>query len=223
MRRALLSAVAAIAVPAGWMVASSAILCAGLGKTDQFVWPYTQWLDAAPWWRTNWWLALMVGISAAVPTAAAALIGYGITRNLRRTRRLTPQSGGGTRQTERGPTDNHGHATWATPGQVARRFPGPGCLIGSMDRSPNARLIFDDTNAGPGHSLIFAGPGSHKTTSSITRLWHWQGPRVVFDPSCEIAPIMNLHVTRVSQLRLQGILRLRAYIEKKWPSRKGIY
>jgi RNA polymerase sigma factor for flagellar operon FliA len=39
----------------------------------------------------------------------------------------------------------------------------------------------------------------------------------------EIAPIMNLHVTRVSQLRLQGILRLRAYIEKKWPSRKGIY
>ena len=39
----------------------------------------------------------------------------------------------------------------------------------------------------------------------------------------EIAPIMNLHVTRVSQLRLQGILRLRAYIDKKWPSRKGIY
>jgi RNA polymerase sigma factor for flagellar operon FliA len=39
----------------------------------------------------------------------------------------------------------------------------------------------------------------------------------------EIAPIMNLHVTRVSQLRLQGILRLRAYVEKKWPSRKGIY
>jgi len=39
----------------------------------------------------------------------------------------------------------------------------------------------------------------------------------------EIAPIMSLHVTRVSQLRLQGILRLRAYIEKKWPSRKGIY
>lgn len=39
----------------------------------------------------------------------------------------------------------------------------------------------------------------------------------------EIAPILNLHITRVSQLKAQAILRLRAYIEKRWPRRRGIY
>ena len=39
----------------------------------------------------------------------------------------------------------------------------------------------------------------------------------------EIASVMDLHITRISQLRAQGILRLRAYIERKWPSKKGIY
>ena len=37
----------------------------------------------------------------------------------------------------------------------------------------------------------------------------------------EIASIMGLHVTRISQLRAQGILRLRAFMEHKWPSGKG--
>jgi RNA polymerase sigma factor for flagellar operon FliA len=39
----------------------------------------------------------------------------------------------------------------------------------------------------------------------------------------EIAEAMSLHVTRISQLRAQGILRLRAYMEHKWPSKRGIY
>ena len=33
----------------------------------------------------------------------------------------------------------------------------------------------------------------------------------------EIAGIMDLHITRISQLRAQGILRLRAYMQHKWP------
>jgi RNA polymerase sigma factor FliA len=37
----------------------------------------------------------------------------------------------------------------------------------------------------------------------------------------EIAPIMDLHITRVSQLKAQGILRLRAYVAAKWPAGKG--
>lgn len=37
----------------------------------------------------------------------------------------------------------------------------------------------------------------------------------------EIAKIVNLHESRVSQLKSQGILRLRAYIEKRWPLKKG--
>ncbi|MBV8832923.1 MAG: FliA/WhiG family RNA polymerase sigma factor [Acidobacteriaceae bacterium] len=39
----------------------------------------------------------------------------------------------------------------------------------------------------------------------------------------EIASIMGLHITRISQLRAQGILRLRGFIDHKWPSSKGIY
>jgi RNA polymerase sigma factor FliA len=34
----------------------------------------------------------------------------------------------------------------------------------------------------------------------------------------EIASIMDLHITRISQLRAQGMLRLRAYMERKWPA-----
>ena len=39
----------------------------------------------------------------------------------------------------------------------------------------------------------------------------------------EIASVMGLHITRISQLRSQGILRLRGYIDHKWPSERGIY
>lgn len=39
----------------------------------------------------------------------------------------------------------------------------------------------------------------------------------------EIASIMDLHVTRISQLRAQAMLRLRAYMDRKWPSERGIY
>jgi RNA polymerase sigma factor for flagellar operon FliA len=39
----------------------------------------------------------------------------------------------------------------------------------------------------------------------------------------EIASIMELHITRISQLRAQGILRLRSYLERRWPSGKGGY
>jgi len=39
----------------------------------------------------------------------------------------------------------------------------------------------------------------------------------------EIAPILNLHITRVSQLKAQAILRLRNYLERHWPTSKGTY
>jgi RNA polymerase sigma factor for flagellar operon FliA len=38
----------------------------------------------------------------------------------------------------------------------------------------------------------------------------------------EIAKIVGLHESRVSQLKTQAILRLRATLSKKWPIRKGI-
>ncbi len=37
----------------------------------------------------------------------------------------------------------------------------------------------------------------------------------------EISKIVHLHESRVSQLKSQAILRLRAYMEKRWPTEKG--
>ncbi|MGA2435704.1 MAG: FliA/WhiG family RNA polymerase sigma factor [Bryobacteraceae bacterium] len=39
----------------------------------------------------------------------------------------------------------------------------------------------------------------------------------------EIAKIIGLHESRVSQLKTQAVLRLRAYIEKRWPNRGGMH
>jgi RNA polymerase sigma factor FliA len=39
----------------------------------------------------------------------------------------------------------------------------------------------------------------------------------------EIASVMKLHTTRISQLRAQAILRLRALMEDKWPTPRGLY
>ena len=37
----------------------------------------------------------------------------------------------------------------------------------------------------------------------------------------EIAKVVNLHESRVSQLKSQAILRLRSFIEKRWPMERG--
>ena len=37
----------------------------------------------------------------------------------------------------------------------------------------------------------------------------------------EIADLMDLHLTRISQLKAQGVLRLRAYLERYWPMNCG--
>jgi RNA polymerase sigma factor for flagellar operon FliA len=37
----------------------------------------------------------------------------------------------------------------------------------------------------------------------------------------EIARIVHLHESRVSQLKSQAILRLRSWVEKRWPTKKG--
>lgn len=39
----------------------------------------------------------------------------------------------------------------------------------------------------------------------------------------EVASIMGLHLTRVAQLRVQAILRLRSLLEREWPSERGVY
>lgn len=38
----------------------------------------------------------------------------------------------------------------------------------------------------------------------------------------EISKVVNLHESRVSQLKSQAILRLRSYLEKRWPMERGL-
>jgi RNA polymerase sigma factor for flagellar operon FliA len=38
----------------------------------------------------------------------------------------------------------------------------------------------------------------------------------------EIAKVVDLHESRVSQLKSQAILRLRSYVEKRWPAERGL-
>lgn len=38
----------------------------------------------------------------------------------------------------------------------------------------------------------------------------------------EIARVVNLHESRISQLKSQAILRLRSYLQKRWPGRGGV-
>jgi RNA polymerase sigma factor for flagellar operon FliA len=37
----------------------------------------------------------------------------------------------------------------------------------------------------------------------------------------EIAKIVKLHESRVSQLKTQAIIRLRAFLRKRWPTERG--
>ena len=38
----------------------------------------------------------------------------------------------------------------------------------------------------------------------------------------EIGEVVHLHPSRISQLKSQAILRLRAYMAKRWPTERGI-
>lgn len=39
----------------------------------------------------------------------------------------------------------------------------------------------------------------------------------------EIASILGIHITRVSQLKSQAVLRLRCYVQRHWPTSNGVY
>ena len=181
-----------IALAALWLVSASAVWSKGTGTPFSLF----AWSDATAWWGANWWVNLWLCLAAVVPTIYLPMLLIGLFLMLPsrwRGRRRLVRRPSGVRAIERGVTDNLGHAAWATRKQLDSRFAGPGCLIGAADRG--GRLWYDDVTTGPTHSMIFAGPGSHKTTAAVTRIWQWHGPRVVFDPSCEIGPIMTPALT----------------------------
>ena len=78
MRRNLLATVAGglatIAILYAWVATASAIYCAGIGRAELFVAPFTQWIQVLPYWSTNWWVMFWVVIAAIGATGLIGLI-----------------------------------------------------------------------------------------------------------------------------------------------------
>lgn len=190
VRRALLGLSAVLVVLFVWEIAASYLFIAlgrytapHFGADLDYPWlAYITYLTGHP----TVWTKTLLGGAGILPALALVALGVLMWRRCgsRPGQRNTPLT------QQRGVTDNHGHSAWATPEQLSARFSGPGCLIGAADRNVRSPLLFAPMT-GPTHSLIFAGPDGHKSTAAITRLWHHDGPRLVFDPSCEIGPIMT--------------------------------
>jgi RNA polymerase sigma factor FliA len=106
--------------------------------------------------------------------------------------------------------------------------------IGSLDATPNEGdsrslmyYVADSEEHSPARQLeraelqklIEAGLNKMpKTERLVLDLYYRQGQNIR-----EIAPILDLHITRISQIKAQAVLRLRNYIEKRWPTPRGVY
>jgi len=109
-----------------------------------------------------------------------------------------------------------------------------GITIGSLDapaRGSGTRTLInyvaDREDNTPGHlleraeleKLIEEGINRMPRAERIVLdLYYRQGQNIR-----EIAPVLDLHITRISQLKAQAILRLREYIERRWPASGGAY
>ncbi len=114
-------------------------------------------------------------------------------------------------------SDSFGNADWLPIDKLKALFPGPtedygGIVVGEayrVDKSPAARirfesdkpetwgqggkapLLIDPCKSGSTHGAVFAGSGGYKTTAVvIPTLLHWTGSAVVFDPACQIGPMI---------------------------------
>lgn len=71
---------ALLVLPMAWLFAASACYCLAIGHWEMFVWPFGQWIQAAPWWRLNDWMTIYVVGSAVPPTLFSLLLAYGAIR-----------------------------------------------------------------------------------------------------------------------------------------------
>jgi RNA polymerase sigma factor FliA len=75
-----------------------------------------------------------------------------------------------------------------------------------LERSELQKLIQEGLEKLPGPERI------------VLDLYYRQGQNIR-----EIAPILDVHITRISQIKAQAIIRLRNYIERRWPTLRGVY
>lgn len=218
-RRSKLLCGSAAAAAACWLPAASGLLWAMLPEAWHIRYSPVLWLDALPLRSRAWQLYAGVHASGALASVPLVVIaGAAIHRALKP--RLGPSlklDGREPLPVIRGGSDNHGHADWMTmrdARQLLRPSSGgePYLVIGEgyrvdLDRTAGipfnprqratwgeggtAPLLCDPCMDGPTHSIIFAGSGGLKTSTSITRLLHWSGSAIVLDPSREIGPMVR--------------------------------
>jgi len=216
VRTFLPGCVVLLSLVCGWLAAASAIYCNLSGRGSLFVFPFTQWVQAAPYWRINVWMTVYVIASAVGATAPVVVVGLIWLARRRRAKYLMPPPGGGLRPIEPGVSDNHGHSQWRSMEDARDLFPGPasygGVVVGEAyrvdqdtvanvrfkprDRSTwgrggTARLLIDPCTEGSGHSFVFAGTGGFKTVSAVSTIIHWTGSSVILDPSTELGPMLD--------------------------------
>jgi type IV secretion system protein VirD4 len=220
---------------AAWTLIASLVFLVGTRLIGAFAHPFYQWwtyfLYAPPNPVVTLWLRIagLVASTTVMIFAIALLFGRrGVGPSLRR------GIFGGIPRPMRGATDNHGHADWLSIAKAREVFPGPsaqfgGVVVGEAYRVDQDKvaavafdpankatwgkggkfpLLIDPCNAGPTHSLIFAGAGSFKSTSAASTLLTWTGSAVILDPSGELGPMLagareNMGHT-VHQLGLRG-------------------
>ncbi|OOL19953.1 conjugal transfer protein TraG [Bombella intestini] len=206
---------------AGWTVVASLVFLAGTGLFSSFDYPFYQWWLYLYYGRDNpvvvHWLKIGAGAGGTAILVMAVVIAAAARRSMAQLFRRSSLSGGGVRASVRGVTGNHGHAEWMTMKFARMLFPGPspeygGVVVGEayrVDEDKGARLPFmpkdsktwgmgghaplliDPCESGSTHSLVFAGPGSFKSTSAVTTLTMWTGSVVVLDPSTELGPMLR--------------------------------
>lgn len=163
--------------------------------------------------RGSFWTALRVFAPIWIGAGAMALTGAGYAGWLYRKELF------GARRARAGA---FGDSEWATMQQVQSLFSAEsGFVVGeayrvdldksggeSFDpakvetwgRGGRAPLVCFDGGRGSGHSLIFAGSGGFKTTSTvIPTCLRWPGNLVVLDPSKEVAPIVSNYLRNQSK------------------------
>ena len=199
-----------------WTVAASWVFVWMGGLFLAFPRPWVTWWRYALSDPIDRWTKLYLTISGLLAAAPIACIGALVGYALRPARKLRRSPSGEIRPSERGVTDNHGHADWLLVPAMMALFPGPrqkygGVVVGEayrVDQDPacgvrfdpqdsatwgrggSASLLIDPCTDGPTHSLMFAGSGGFKTTSAVTTILHWTGSSVVLDPSCETGPML---------------------------------
>jgi type IV secretion system protein VirD4 len=181
-----------------WIAASSALLLLLLGHFEAFTFPYAQWFWLAPYYNElgHWGSAFVIG-SGLAPAIVPIIPLAGSANRQPKQRMLTNRWLQPTKrpQIERGVTDNHGHAAEMDDKEALQKFsskPHPeygGKVIGRLPS--DGTTLYDTLDTGrTGLTIEFSGSGTGKTSDLITKIRRFRGPRVINDPSGEIAPMV---------------------------------